>query len=225
MGENIESKFIPLQDYREYPIEDMKRRSEEFYFQIRGRRSVRQFSDRPVPRDIIEDCLKAAVTAPSGANMQPWHFVLVTEKDLKKRIRESAEAGERAFYARHSSLAWGKALKVLATDSRKPFLEVAPYLIVIFSQPYGISPEGEKIPHYFVNQSVGIATGILISAIRHAGLACLTYTPSDPHFLNEMLSRPVHEKPFMILVTGYPAESAEVPVLRKKAWEEIVTFK
>ncbi|MBN1332961.1 MAG: nitroreductase family protein [Synergistales bacterium] len=224
MDDNRERKFMPLPDYQEYSIQDMKIRSEEFYTEIRGRRSVRHFSDRPVPRDIIEECLKAAATAPSGANKQPWYFVVVTDKELKKRIRELSEAGEKVFYARHSSLAWGKALKDLATNAQKPFLEIAPYLIVIFSQPYGISPEGEKIPHYFVNQSVGIATGILISAIRHAGLACLTYTPSDPHFLNGMLSRPAHEKPFMILVTGYPAQSAEVPVLRKKEWEEIVSF-
>ena len=146
MDQNKEKKFIPLPDYREYPIDDMKLRSAEFHSEIRGRRSVRHFSDRPVPRDIIENCLKAAATAPSGANKQPWHFVVVTDRELKKRIRESSEAGERVFYERHSSLAWGKALKALATDARKPFLEIAPYLIVIFSQPYGISPEGEKIP-------------------------------------------------------------------------------
>ena len=225
MEERGERKYVALTGYQEYSTGEMESRSSEFYLEMQKRRSVRHFSDREVPRAIVENCLKAAVTAPSGANRQPWHFVAVQEHALKRRIREYSEAGERLFYEKHSSLAWGKALKKLGTNASKPFLEVAPWLIVIFSQPYGISADGEKTPHYFVTQSVGIATGMLIAAVHHAGLVCLTYTPSDPHFLNEVLSRPSHEKPVMILVTGYPADSVEVPAITRKPWEDTVTFR
>lgn len=219
-----ERKFQPLSGYREYSPDEMKERSRLFYENMKRRRSVRHFSDRDVPREVIENCLLTASTAPSGANMQPWHFVAVSDKAMKKEIRHACEKVEREFYRKQAEQTWGKALEHLGTNAQKPFLETAPYLIAIFGQPYGISPEGKKIPHYYVTQSVGLATGMLISAIHDAGLVSLTYTPGDTRFLNEMLSRPPHEQPFMILVTGYPAEDTEVPVIGKKKLEEMTTF-
>jgi nitroreductase len=219
-----EKEFLPLPDYREYPIEEMKHRSSEFYTEMKRRRTVRQFSDRPVPRDIIEDCLCTASTAPSGANMQPWSFVIVSDHIVKRQIREAAEKVEREFYKSDSTQTWVKALDHLGTDENKPFLETAPYLIVIFSQLHGFLSDGGKKKHYYVTESVGIATGMLIAAVHHAGLVSLTYTPSKMRFLNKILSRPSNEKPFMILVVGYPAEDTHVPAIRKKALEDIAIF-
>lgn len=216
--------FHPLSDYREYSQEEMIERASLFFEGSKGRRSVRSFSDRSIPVEVIENCIMTASTAPSGANKQPWHFVAVFDGEMKKKIREAAEEGEREFYRKQAEQTWGKALKHLGTNASKPFLEKAPCLIAIFAQPYSLSPEGEKIPHYYVTQSVGIATGMLISAIHNAGLVSLTYTPSDPRFLNDLLGRPSFEQPFMILVTGYPDEEAKVPVLSKKSLEEISTF-
>ncbi|MBI3447424.1 MAG: nitroreductase family protein [Acidobacteria bacterium] len=202
----------------------MKRRAEEFYAEVRRRRTVRDFSDRPVPREVIESCLRAAGTAPNGANMQPWHFVAVHDPAIKRRIRLGAEAEEHAFYHGTAPQEWLDALAPLGTDENKPFLEIAPYLIVIFAQGFGVLPDGRKVKHYYAQESVGIATGILITALHHAGLASLTHTPSPMGFLNEILGRPSHERPFLILVTGYPAEGAMVPAITKKPIEEIATF-
>jgi nitroreductase len=202
----------------------MKRRAAEFYADIRRRRTVRDFSDRPVSREIIENCLRAAGAAPSGANQQPWHFVVVSDPAVKKHIRTAAEAEEQAFYHSRASEAWLEALAPLGTDEHKPFLEIAPYLIVIFAQNYGLTPGGDKFKHYYVSESVGIATGILITAIHHAGLVSLTHTPSPMNFLSELLRRPPNERAFLILVVGYPAEDAQAPVITKKSLDEIATF-
>jgi iodotyrosine deiodinase len=217
--------FVPLEAYAEYPIDEMRSRAADFYLDIRRRRTVREFSDRPVPREIIEDCLRAAGTAPSGANMQPWHFVVVTSAEIKRKIRVEAEREEHEFYHRKAPREWLDALAALGTDEHKPFLECAPYLIVIFTQTYGVLPDGRKVKHYYPHESVGIATGILITAIHHAGLASMTHTPSPMRFLNDILDRPLHERAFLILVVGYPTEGAKVPVITKKPLERIATFR
>ena len=216
--------FVPLSQYHEYPVEDMKRRAAGFYADLKRRRTVRHFSDRPVPRDIIEDCLRAAGTAPNGANMQPWHFVVVSDLEIKKKIRAGAEEEEREFYGGRAPAEWLEALAPLGTDEHKPFLETAPYLIAIFAQSFGLLPDGRKVKHYYAQESVGIAAGILITAIHHAGLVSLTHTPSPMGFLNEILGRPPHERPFLLLVVGYPAEGATVPDISKKPLAEIATF-
>jgi nitroreductase len=216
--------FVPLPDYREYPIEEMQQRAADFYADIQRRRTVRDFSDRPVPRDIIEKCLLAAGTAPNGANLQPWHFVVVTDPEIKRKIRLAAEEEEREFYQNRAPQEWLDALAPLGTDEHKPFLETAPYLIAIFAQSYGLLPDGRRVKHYYVSESVGIATGFLITALHHAGLVTLTHTPSPMGFLNEILDRPPNERPFLLLVVGYPAENAAVPAITKKPLEEIATF-
>ncbi len=217
-------KFLPLTEYREYPTEEMQQRSEKFYEEMKRRRSVRQFSDREVPRKIIENCLRAAGTAPSGANMQPWHFVVVSDAKVKKEIRLAAEKEEREFYRNRATREWLDALAPLGTDENKPFLEIAPYLIVILVERYSFFPDGSKRKHYYALESVGIATGMLITALHHAGLAALTHTPSPMGFLNDILKRPANEKPFLNLVVGYPAEDVTVPKLRKKSLHEITSF-
>ena len=215
---------IPLPAYREYPVEDMLERSRIFRQQMSNRRSVRSFSDRPVDRRIIENCLLAAGSAPSGANQQPWRFVVVSNPGIKRRIRLGAEAEERKFYAGAASDEWLSALKPLATGAEKPFLETAPYLIVIFRENYRLDESGNKIKHYYVRDSVGIATGILITAIHNAGLVSLTHTPSPMQFLNQILGRPRNETPTMILVVGYPAEGTRVPAIQRKTLDEIALF-
>lgn len=216
--------FVALPDYQEYPVDVMTRRASEFYEEVRRRRTVREFSNRPVPREVIDDCIRTAGTAPNGANMQPWHFVVVSDPAVKRTIRVEAEQEERAFYHHKAPKEWLEALAPLGTDAHKPFLEDAPYLIVIFAQTYGVLPDGRKVKHYYAQESVGIATGILITAIHHAGLASLTHTPSPMGFLNEILGRPSHERPFLILVVGYPTAGATVPVISKKPLDEIATF-
>jgi len=211
-------------DYKEYPVEEMKQRTTAFYRDMKQRRSIRDFSDRPVPREIIEDCLRAAGTSPSGANMQPWFFAVVSDPAVKRQIRKAAEEKEREFYKKRAPQKWLDALKPLGTDAHKPFLETAPYLIVIFSQRYGLLPDGNTKKHYYVTESVGIATGILITAIHNAGLASLTYTPSPMTFMNKILGRPANERPFLILVAGYPADHATVPEISKKPLKEISEF-
>lgn len=215
---------IPLDSYHEYPPAEMQQRADDFYAELRSRRSVRDFSDRPVPRGVIETCLRTAGTAPNGANLQPWHFVVVADPAVKQRIREAAEAEEREFYSGRAPQDWLDALAPLGTDADKPFLETAPYLIAIFAQSYGIGPDGKKVKHYYVTESVGIATGFLIAALHHAGLATLTHTPSPMGFLGKLLGRPEHERPFLLLVVGYPADGATVPAITKKAPDEIATF-
>jgi iodotyrosine deiodinase len=219
-----EPKFIPLQGYQRYAEQEMRLRAAEFYAEVKRRRTVRQFADQIVPRQIVEDCLRAAGTAPSGANMQPWHFVVVNDPVVKRRIRLAAEEEEHRFYTQRASPEWLAALEPLGTDENKPFLETAPYLIAVFVQRYGLTPSGEKIKHYYAQESVGIATGILITALHHAGLATLTHTPSPMNFLNEILKRPENESPFLLLVTGYPAEDAQVPDIHKKSLEQFATF-
>ncbi len=211
-------------DYQEYPKEEMQRRAQEFYHDLRRRRSVRNFSSRPIPRDIIEYCLQAAGTAPSGANMQPWSFVVVENPEIKQHIREAAEEVEVAFYTEHAPQEWLDALAPLETTARKPFLETAPCLIVVFAQKYGRAEHDEIIKHYFVQESVGIAMGFLIAALHHAGLACLTYTPRPNGFLSEILQRPEHERPVLLLAVGFPAEGATIPDIHKKPLSEIAAF-
>ena len=215
---------IPLPDYHEYPIDEMRQRLEAFYVEVNRRRTVRDFSDRPVPREIIETAFKAASTAPSGANLQPWHFVAISAAATKKRIRQAAEVEEREFYEHRASPEWLEALAPLGTDSNKPFLETAPYLIAVFLQKYGRLADGRKVKHYYPTESTGIATGILITALHHAGLVCLTHTPSPMKFLNEILGRPTSERPFLLLVTGYPAADAQVPDIKRKPLHEIASF-
>lgn len=219
-------QFEMLAHYDERPVDEMRRRVADFHADIRRRRSVRDFSPRPVPRDIIEQAVRAAGTAPSGANMQPWHFVAVMDPELKRRIREGAEEEERAFYHGRAPREWLDALAPLGTDEHKPFLEIAPCVIVVFALSYGVLPDGRKVKNYYVQESVGIAVGLLIAALHHAGLATLTHTPSPMAFLNEILGRPANERPYLILVTGYPADGARVPVAggRKKTFPEIATF-
>ena len=215
---------IPLPDYREYPVAEMRRRINAFYAEINRRRTVREFSNRPVPREIIETAFKAASTAPSGANLQPWHFVAVSAAATKKKIRAAAEIEEREFYAHRASPEWLEALTPLGTDSNKPFLETAPYLIAVFLQKYGRLEDGRKVKHYYPTESTGIAAGILITALHHAGLVCLTHTPSPMKFLNEILGRPKSERPFLLLVTGYPADDARVPDIKRKPLHEFASF-
>jgi iodotyrosine deiodinase len=206
----------PLSDYREYPIEEMRERLAEFYADLNRRRTVREFADRPVPRDIIETALRAANTAPSGANLQPWHFCVVSGPETKRKIREAAEEEEREFYEHRASEEWLAALAPLGTDEHKPFLETAPYLIAVFLQKYGALPDGRKVKHYYPTESTGLATGLLIAALHRAGLATLTHTPSPMKFLNEILGRPRNERPFLLLVVGYPADEARVPDIQRK---------
>lgn len=217
-------KFISLTTWQEHSPEEMAERAAAFRQQMQRRRTVRYFSDRAVPREVIEDCLLAAGTAPSGANLQPWHFVVVSDPAIKHRIRAEAEKEERDFYTKRAPQEWLDALAPLGTDEHKPFLETAPYLIVIFSQSYGLLADRRRVKNYYVQESVGIATGMLITAIHNAGLVSLTHTPSPMGFLNEILGRPANEKPFLILVVGYPVEDAVVPDIGKKSLEEIATF-
>jgi len=215
---------IPLNDYREYPLADMRQRVQDFYADVDRRRTVRDFSDRPVPQDIIETALRAANTAPSGANLQPWHFVVVSGAETKKKIREAAEVEEREFYEHRASSEWLEALAPLGTDSNKPFLETAPYLIAVFLQKFAELPDGRKVKHYYPVESTGLATGILITALHLAGLATLTHTPSPMKFLNEILGRPKNERPFLLLVAGYPTDDARVPDIERKSLDEFASF-
>jgi len=202
----------------------MRQRSRDFLEAAKGRRSIRQFSNRPVPREIIEQCLLAAGTAPSGANTQPWYFAVVESPDIKRQIRAAAEKEEQAFYAHKAPQDWLDALAPLGTNADKPFLETAPYLIAVFQQRYGEAVDGSRVKHYYAPESVGIATGILVTALHHAGLACLTHTPSPMGFLNQILGRPKAERPFVLLVVGFPAIDAKVPDIQKKNLAEIASF-
>lgn len=216
---------VPLNGYREYPPETMLERAREFADDMQRRRTVRHFSARPVPRALVEECLRAATAAPSGANQQPWRFVAVSRPDLKRRIREAAEAEERDFYAHRAPADWLEALAPLGTDADKPFLETAPWLVAVFIRRFERRPDGRKVKHYYTDESVGLATGLLIAACQRAGLATLTHTPSPMGFLNEILGRPKDlERPFLLLVLGYPAPEARVPDIRRKALAEVTTF-
>ena len=204
--------FEPLSLYRSYPPDEMAVRTRAFYEDIRRRRTVRDFSDRPVPREVIELALLAAGTAPSGANLQPWHFAVITDRETKRQIREAAEAEERDFYNGRAPQEWLDALAPLGTDENKIFLETAPVLIAIFGQRSSEGPDGRRVKNYYVPESVGIATGFLLAALHAAGLVTLTHTPSPMGFLNRICRRPETEKPSILLVTGYPADGCRVPV-------------
>jgi iodotyrosine deiodinase len=219
-----EYRPVPLTTYVELPEDEMRARSAAFYQELRRRRTVRDYSDRPVPREVIEHCLLAAGTAPNGANRQPWHFVVVTDPEVKKRIRVEAEGEEKDFYEHRAPPEWLEALRHLGTDVEKPFLEVAPCLIAVFAESYEILDDGRRAKNYYVTESVGIATGMLITALHNAGLSTLTHTPSPMGFLNEILGRPKNERPFVLLVVGYPAAGATVPDITKKPLEKIATF-
>ena len=214
--------FIPYQA-ETYPAEEMRSRSQAHRAFMEKRRSLRMFSDRPVPRAVIEELIMAASTAPSGAHKQPWTFCAVSDPALKKQIREAAEQEEYTNYHGRMSDRWLQDLQAFGTDWQKPFLETVPWLIVVFRKPYD-RVDGEKKNNYYVNESVGLATGFLISAIHHAGLATLTHTPSPMNFLTEVLNRPENERPFLLLPVGYPAEDAQVPDLQRKPLEEVAVF-
>lgn len=217
-------KFIELKNFPHFSIEEMKKRSREFADYLKKRRTIREYSTDTFPVEIIKNCIETASSAPSGANMQPWHFVVVQNPDVKKRIREGAEKEEREFYGGKAPGEWLKALEQFATDENKPFLELAPYLIVIFEKKYGIEEKGEKVKHYYTKESVGIATGFLIAALHNVGLATLSHTPSPMNFLNEILNRPGNEKPYLILVTGYPKEGTKIPNISKKSLDDVCTI-
>ena len=210
----VEIQTIPF-DFQEYPIEEIQSRALRYYENMSRRRTIRDFSRRLVPIDVIENCIRAADTAPSGANQHPWHFVVVTDPGKKRKIRVAAEKEEKEFYSTRASKEWLDVLAPLGTDAHKPFLETAPYLIAIFAQNYGVDKDGKKSKHYYVNESVGIATGLLVSAIHYSGLASLTHTPSPMRFLNQILGRPDSERPFLLLIVGYPAADARVPEISR----------
>ena len=218
---------VPLTDYIEYPVNEMQTRANDFLANSQRRHSIRSFSDRPVPKEVIEACIKAAGTAPSGANHQPWHFVAINSQDVKQKIRQAAEDLERSFYEGRAGEEWLDALKPLGTDANKPYLEHAPWLIAIFSQKKGGIHAEDKNTNYYVHESVGIATGFLIQALHHAGLVTLTHTPKPMSFLSDICGRDRdNERPYMLLIAGYPAADATVPehALVKKDIEEISTF-
>ena len=217
-------KQIPLPDYKEYTPNEMIERSRFLLDDLLRRRTVRDFSVRKVPKEIVDNCIAVANSAPSGANKQPWHFVVVNNPLIKKKIRVAAEEEEQEFYSSRAPQEWLDALAPLGTDSSKPFLEIAPYLIVIFSKSLDILPDGTKLKTYYAIESTGIATGFLISALHNAGLVCLTHTPSPMKFLNDILGRPQNEKPFLVLVVGYPAENTKVPDIVKKGLNEVTTY-
>jgi iodotyrosine deiodinase len=211
-------------NFVEYPPTEMQQRAEVFHAEMSRRRTVREFSSRPVPREIIEACICAAGTAPSGANQQPWRFVVIGNPVLKAKIRVAAEAEEAEFYQRRATDAWLDALAPLGTDASKPFLETAPWLIAIFYEAYGVDAAGQRVKRYYPMDSAGISSGLLIAALHHAGLATLTHTPSPMAFLNEILARPDNERPFLLLVVGYPAEGATVPNISRKSIDAIARF-
>ncbi len=217
-------RFVPPPEIERRSDAELIRHAREFYEAMQRRRTIRDFSDRPVPREVIEYCLRAAGTAPSGANLQPWQFAAVSDPKVKHEIRVAAEAEEKEFYEQRAPKAWLDALAPLGTDSRKPFLEVAPWLIAVFAQPFRVLPDGTRTKTYYAIESVGIATGLLVAAVHSCGLVSLTHTPSPMGFLNRILGRPSHEKPFVLLVVGHPAERAVVPDISRKPLAEISSF-
>jgi nitroreductase len=222
MGESL--GMVPLPDDRRLSDDAMMDIASKQLELMQRRRTVRDFSAQPVPESVIHACLRTAGTAPSGANLQPWHFAVVSNPEIKHRIRVAAEAEEREFYTNRAPQEWLEALAPLGTDAEKPFLEIAPYLIVIFAKAYEPLPDGRRVKNYYVTESVGIATGFLIQAFHQAGLATLTHTPSPMSFLNEILERPKNERPMILLVVGHPAEQAQVPQIGKKTLAQIASF-
>lgn len=213
---------IPL-DFQPVPEEEMLPRAQSLLATMRRRRTIRDFSSRPVPRALIETAVAIAGTAPSGANQQPWHFVCIADPALKRAIRAGAEEEERAFYAGRAGEEWLDALSHLGTDADKPFLETAPWLVVVFAQRWGVDAQGQKVKHYYVPESVGIATGFLITALHDVGLASLTHTPAPMNFLNKLCGRPDNEKAVILLVIGYPAEGCRVPAISRKPLPELIS--
>jgi len=221
----MSNKFAKLPKYKNLTEKEMIQISEEFYDEMNQRRTVREFSYKPIDKKVIENCIKTAGTAPSGANKQPWYFVAVSDPEIKKEIRNAAEKEEKAFYEGRAPQEWLDALEQLGTDENKPFLETAPYLIVIFEQKYKTRKDGSRAKNYYTSESVGIATGILITALHKVGLATLTHTPSPMKFLNKILNRPENERPYLVLVVGYPADDAKVPDIKRKSLSEISEYK
>ena len=219
-----EAKHIPYDGHLMQTEEQMIKSSYDYFKNISRRRTIRNFSDKHVPIEVINNCILAAGSAPSGANMQPWHFAVVSSIKTKSKIREAAEEEEREFYSSRAPQEWLEALKPLGTDAEKPFLETAPYLIVIFEKRFESLPDGTKVKQYYTKESVGIATGFLISALHFSGLATLTHTPSPMNFLNKILNRPQNEKPYLILVVGYPSVDATVPDIKRKSLSEITSL-
>ncbi|NIM01730.1 MAG: nitroreductase family protein [Acidobacteria bacterium] len=217
---STEYPFVPL-EFSTYAEDEMLTRANEFYRDLSRRRSVRDYDDRAVPKEIVERAILTAGTAPSGAHKQPWTFVLVGDRDIKAKIREAAEIEEKENYTRRMPESWLKDLAPLGTDEHKPFLTTCPWLIVIFAQLWGRDEDGEKAKHYYVNESVGIATGMLLAALHRAGLATLTHTPSPMGFLHRILERPENERAYMLIALGYPKEGCTVPDLQRKSLEQI----
>jgi len=227
--ESSDYKFI--KGYKHIPYysesfsdEEMINRCKSFYKWLDQRRSVREFSDRSVPKEVIENIIRSASTAPSGANKQPWTFCAISNPALKTQIRKAAEIEEEENYKNRMSVRWKRDLEPLATDMNKPFLEIAPWLIVVFKKVYEYGDEGEKYNNYYVNESIGIACGMLISAIHNAGLATLTHTPSPMNFLAKILNRPDNERPFLLLPVGFPESPAYVPNIKRKKIAEMTVF-
>ena len=216
-------KFEVLK-FNELSISEMQSRAQSFLARMSTRRTVRNFSDRAVPKEIIEQALATAGSAPSGANRQPWHFAVAGTNEVKRRIRIGAEEEEHEFYNRRAPKEWLDALKPFGTDERKPFLEIAPWIITVFAKKIELDEDNQKQKNYYVTESVCIATGLLIAALHNAGLATLTHTPSPMKFLNEIFDRPVSEKPLMLVVTGYPSEGVKVPSIKRKSLEQISSF-
>ena len=215
---------VPLSAPDPMGREEMLLRATQHYEFVSRRRTVRHFSSESIPRDVIQACILTAGSAPSGANHQPWHFVCVSDPHIKQQIRRAAEAEERAFYGGKAGEQWLEDLQGLGTDAQKPFLETAPWLIAVFAERYSLDPSGVKQKNYYVPESVGIATGLLITALHNVGLATLTHTPNPMKFLNEVLGRSSNERPFLILVTGYPEKGVTVPDIERRSLEEICTF-
>lgn len=213
-----------LYEHTPYNTEEMVKRSDSFYHWLNKRRTVREFSSEKFPLEIIFRIIEAANTAPSGANKQPWHFCVIENSETKKAIREAAEQEERENYQRRMSAEWLNDLEPLGTDENKPFLEEAPYLIVVMKKAYGLNEDGERLTHYYVNESVGIACGMLLAAIHNAGLVAVTHTPSPMMFLKRILDRPKNEQPYLLIPVGKPKEGAQVPSIRRKTIKEITTY-
>lgn len=224
---DIKHEALPLPDFHNMSDGEMQKAAADFYDFMRKRHSIRDFSDRLVSREVIENCVRTAGTAPSGANHQPWHFVAIANPEIKHSIREAAEEEEQRFYAGGGSDEWLKALEPIGTSADKPHLDIAPWLIIVFAQRFGHFDDGEKFKNYYVPESVGIASGFLLAALHTAGLTTLTHTPNPMKFLNELLGRPVSEKPIMIIAVGHPAADATVPAVAKwkKPLKDILTLK
>ncbi|MFO7572958.1 MAG: nitroreductase family protein [Gaiellaceae bacterium] len=216
-----EPRFVPL-DFVPVPESEQLARSRAFLADMRRRRTVRDFSREPIPFELVENAITTAGTAPSGAHQQPWTFVVVSEPAVKRRIREAAEEEERRSYESRMPDEWLEALRPLGTDWRKPHLEAAPFLVVVFEQAYGLGPDGTKVKHYYVRESVGIAVGLLLASLHRAGLGTLTHTPSPMGFLRELLDRPENERPYVLVAVGHPADGCTVPDLERKPLEEIL---